>query len=130
MLASQLQAFVQNYSRVREVGCRVVIIVILLGSGVLGDNQSSRYITRFEVQRTIEYQPKLRVVEQTVTRPSWNPFRSGTKYEKRLVPIVSWVAKDVERRVPVTDRIALYEDSAPDQRVTEFFCLSVRSVGW
>ncbi len=120
MLASQLQTFVQNCGRSRA-GCRAVIVTALLGAGVgaHGDNQSSRYITRFEVQRTVEYQPKLRVVEQTVARTSWNPFRAGTRYEKRLVPIVSWVATDVERRMPVTDRVALHEEAMQGQRFAE-----------
>lgn len=74
-----------------------------------------RYLTRFETQRRVSYEPKVSVVEKTMRRLTWNPFQPA-QFERRLVPTVHWVPTIVQERMPVTERLALHD--ATDYRQT------------
>ena len=78
-------------------------------SGFIEDavGQNVRYVTRFETQQRVAYEPQVQFVERIVSQSGWNPFRPQTKLERRVVPVVRWVPRPVEEKVPVTERQAV-----------------------
>jgi|GEM_PF-6304725 len=90
--------------------CAIAFVLCAMSkSGLIGTavGQNVRYVTRFETQERVAYEPQVQFVEQIVNRSSWNPFRPQSKPERRVVPVVRWVPRPVAEKMPVTERQAV-----------------------
>lgn len=81
--------------------------VALCGTDAFCEVPPVRYVTRFETQQRVTYEPQVQYIEKTVTRPSWNPFQRQQTVERKMVPVVRWIARTFEEKLPVTERQAV-----------------------
>ena len=90
----------------------IVVTACCLSTGSSIDAQTPQpgidpdlYVTRFEKQNRLVYEPKVEMVEKLQPKSSWIPFRTSREFERKLVPVVTWVPRWKNEVSPVTDRI-------------------------
>ena len=87
-----------------------VVVYLATGGATAAHAQQSgidpdSYVTRFEKQKRLVYEPKVEMVERLQPKSSWIPFRNATGFERKLVPVVTWAPRWTNEVSPVTERI-------------------------